>query len=338
MPSSPLLPAVQLSTLERDFINHFQGNFPLCQRPFQAIAKTLGSSENELIDIVNKLEQQKILTRFGPLYDAEKLGGGLTLAAISVPIERYDIVTEQVNSFPEVAHNYRREHELNMWFVLATDKPANIKSTILAIQQKTNLKVYNFPKLEEFYIGLWLHMYEDNTVMTVPVPEKPVSKKGHLIIDDIDRKLVSITQAGLAITPSPYQTVADHVGICEDEVLQRMQQLLNSNIIRRIGAVPNHYKLGLHANGMTVWDVDKKKLKAMGNLIGQLDFVSHCYQRPQHLPLWSYNLFAMVHGHDKNEVEDKVQQIKALLAENCNKHETLFSTAILKKTGMRLAA
>jgi DNA-binding Lrp family transcriptional regulator len=89
---------------------------------------------------------------------------------------------------------------------------------------------------------------------------------------------------------------------------------------------------------MTVWDVDKKKLKSMGNLIGQLDFVSHCYQRPQHLPLWSYNLFAMVHGHDRNEVEDKVQQIKALLGEHCNKHETLFSTAILKKTGMRLAA
>ncbi|NOQ89689.1 MAG: AsnC family transcriptional regulator, partial [Gammaproteobacteria bacterium] len=296
MPSSPLLPAVQLTTLERDFINHYQGNFPLCPRPFQAAAEQLGSNEDELIATVAELKQQKILTRFGPLYDAEKLGGGLTLAAISVPIERYDIVTEQVNSFPEVAHNYQREHELNMWFVLATDKPEKIESTLLAIQQKTGLKVYNFPKLQEFYIGLWLHMYEDDTVTTVPVPDKPVSKKSDLTLDDIDRKLVSITQSGLAITASPYQTVADEIGISEDEVLQRMQQLLDSNIIRRIGAVPNHYKLGLHANGMTVWDVDKKKLKAMGNLIGQLDFVSHCYQRPQHLPLWSYNLFAMVHG------------------------------------------
>ena len=338
MTSTPPAPAVQLSALERDFINHYQGNFPLCTRPFQAIAEQLSTNEDELIDIVKNLQQQKILTRFGPLYDAEKLGGGLTLAAISVPIERYDIVTEQVNSFAEVAHNYRREHELNMWFVLATDKPEKIESTLLAIQQETNLKVYNFPKLQEFYIGLWLHLSDDDTVMTVPVPDKPVSKKSHLQLDDIDRKLVSITQSGLAVTASPYQTVADDIGISEDEVLQRMQQLLDSNIIRRIGAVPNHYKLGLHANGMTVWDVDKKQLESMGNLIGRLNFVSHCYQRPQHLPLWSYNLFAMVHGHDRNEVEDKVQQIKALLAENCNTHETLFSTAILKKTGMRLAA
>ena len=114
--------------------------------------------------------------------------------------------------------------------------------------------------------------------------------------------------------------------------------MLSCGIIRRIGAVPNHYKLGLTANGMTVWDVDENKIIELGNKIGQLNFVSHCYQRPRHLPLWRYNLFAMVHGANKDEVHKKVKQIENLLGENCMAHETLFSSAILKKTGLRLAA
>jgi len=114
--------------------------------------------------------------------------------------------------------------------------------------------------------------------------------------------------------------------------------MLSCGIIRRIGAVPNHYRLGLTANGMTVWDVDDNKVIEMGNKIGQLGFVSHCYQRPRHLPLWRYNLFAMVHGANKDEVHEKVKQIENLLGENCKAHETLFSSAILKKTGLRLAA
>jgi len=114
--------------------------------------------------------------------------------------------------------------------------------------------------------------------------------------------------------------------------------MLSYGIIRRIGAVPNHYRLGLKANGMTVWDVPDDQAEELGRQIGQLDFVSHSYLRPRHLPVWRYNLFAMVHGHSRNEVNEKAEQIASMLGDSCNAHETLFSTAILKKTGMRLAA
>ncbi|RKZ56823.1 MAG: Lrp/AsnC family transcriptional regulator [Gammaproteobacteria bacterium] len=154
----------------------------------------------------------------------------------------------------------------------------------------------------------------------------------------MDRKLISVTQSGLPIEHSPYQTIAKDIGITQEDVLQRLKRLLSNGIIRRIGAVPNHYKLGLTANGMTVWDVDDNKVNELGNIIGQLDFVSHCYQRPRHLPMWRYNFFAMVHGTDKDEVYEKVEQIEHLLGEDCKTHETLFSSAILKKTGLRLAA
>jgi len=329
-----------LTKLERDFINNFQGNFPLQEHPFETIATQLGCSENQLIDTVKDLKARKLLSRFGPLYDAARLGGGLTLAAMTVPEDRYKSVTEQVNAYGQVAHNYRREHELNMWFVLATETPAEITRVIDSIEKNTGLAVYNFPKLQEFYIGLWLHLSADGRHTTVPVPgraDRSIENQSYHI-DDTDRKLISATQSGLAIERSPYLSIAEETGISQQEVLRHLQQLLSNGIIRRIGAVPNHYKLGLTANGMTVWDVEDKHVSRLGNIIGQLDFVSHCYQRPRHSPMWRYNMFAMVHGADKDEVNKKVEQIKNLLGNECRAHETLFSSAILKKTGLRLAA
>ncbi len=330
---------MNLTALERDFINEFQGGFPVNERPFQLVAKTLKSTEDEIIKTVNQLRQQRYLSRFGPLYDAAQLGGGLTLAALSVPEDRYEIITEMVNAYPEVAHNYRREHKLNMWFVLATEKPQEVNSIIQSIEYVTRLKVYNFPKQHEFYIGLWLRLSADGRNTTVPVPHQASSEKSaDAEIDTIDRKIISVTQTGLPVIPAPYEKIASNIGTTQNVVLARMQRLLDTGIIRRIGAVPNHYKLGLLANGMTVWDVDDTHLTALGELVGQLDFVSHCYQRPRHLPVWRYNFFAMVHGHDRDEVARKVEKIDVLLGNSCHAHETLFSSAILKKTGLRLAA
>ncbi len=334
---------MSLTELERDFINNFQGNFPLEERPFKSIAKQLNCSEDRLIETVNNLKSQNLLTRFGPLYDAARLGGGLTLAAISVPEDRYEIVTEMVNTYPEVAHNYRRDHELNMWFVLATETPVEIAQVLASIEKTTGLTVYNFPKQQEFYIGLWLHLSADGKHTTVPVKNQTDIQVDNTMadecnLDDTDRKVISVTQTGIAIERSPYQKIANNIGLTQQDVIQRLNHMLSCGVIRRIGAVPNHYRLGLTANGMTVWDVDDSQLVKLGNIIGQLDFVSHCYQRPRHMPLWRYNLFAMVHGHSKDEVNEKVKQIETLLGENCKAHETLFSSAILKKTGLRLAA
>ena len=112
--------------------------------------------------------------------------------------------------------------------------------------------------------------------------------------------------------------------------------MLNHGLIRRIGAVPNHYKLGYRANGMSVWDVNDAQLIELGQQVGQLAFVTHCYQRPRHLPNWPYNLFAMVHAHTKDEAMDYVAQIQTLLGKACRGHDVLFSSRILKKTGLRL--
>ncbi len=326
------------SPLAREFINQFQGGFPLAERPFSLVAAMLGSTEATLIQTIGELLQQGCLSRFGPMYDASRLGGGLTLAAMQVPDERFDTVAGQVNALPGVAHNYRREHRLNMWFVVASQTPDGVAETLAEIESVTGLPVYDFPKQREFYLGLWLYLDAAGGIDTVPVPIATAEPSAPGPLDAVDRQIITATQEGLPLLSEPYRWVADEVGLNVPELLARLDDMLATGVIRRIGAVPNHYRLGLRGNGMTVWDVPDERLDELGRRLGELDAVSHCYQRPRHGELWPYNLFAMVHGHDRAEVLAKTERLAEVMGGHCRAHEVLFSSAILKKTGLRLVA
>ncbi len=156
-------------------------------------------------------------------------------------------------------------------------------------------------------------------------------------LDPVDRRIVAATQAGLPLVARPYHAIAEELGLSPADVMHRMQRLLDAGAIRRIGAVPNHYALGWTANGMSVWDVPDEHVAEAGQMVGALEFVSHCYRRPRHLPDWPYNLFAMVHGRDREEVADKLTRIAAVLGNWDCGHDVLFSSKILKKTGLRIA-
>jgi siroheme decarboxylase len=158
------------------------------------------------------------------------------------------------------------------------------------------------------------------------------------MLDVIDRQLIAATQGGLPLMREPYRALAEQLGLDEADVLARLQRLLDTGAIRRIGAIPNHYALGLTANGMSVWDIADNAVAEVGAKVGALDFVTHCYERPRHLPLWPYNLFAMVHGRTRDEVRAKVAEIAELVGPAARGHDVLFSTRILKKTGLRIAA
>ncbi len=155
-------------------------------------------------------------------------------------------------------------------------------------------------------------------------------------LDEADRRLVQGTQAGLPLVTRPYHQLGEQLGLPAEEVMLRLQRMLESGAIRRIGAVPNHYAIGYTANGMSVWDVPDERVDELGARIGALDFVTHCYHRPRRLPEWPYNLFAMAHGSSRAEVLGKVEQIAALLGDDCRAYDVLFSTQILKKTGLRI--
>ena len=158
------------------------------------------------------------------------------------------------------------------------------------------------------------------------------------MIDATDRALILATQGGLPLVPRPYDAIAEQVGIPAEEAMQRLRAMLAAGIIRRIGAVPTHYAIGWTANGMTVWDVDDARVDELGAQVGGLDFVTHCYRRPRARPAWPYNLFAMVHGASREECAAKAAEIRALLGDACRASDILYSTRILKKTGLRIGA
>ena len=135
-----------------------------------------------------------------------------------------------------------------------------------------------------------------------------------IALDADDRRLIVATQGGLRLVPRPYHALAEQLGLAAEEVMARLRRLLESGVIRRIGAVPNHYALGYTANGMSVWDVPDARIDALGEAVGRLPFVTHCYHRPRALPLWPYNLFAMVHGKSRDEVEAQWQWIDGVRA------------------------
>lgn len=149
------------------------------------------------------------------------------------------------------------------------------------------------------------------------------------------RRLMELTQAGLPLVDNPWGWLGEHLGLSENAVLDLLRQLQAEGAIRRIAAVPNHYRLGYRHNGMTVWDVDDAQLPRLGPLLGAQPFVSHCYRRPRR-DGWRYNLFAMVHGRSRAEVEEKVREIARLLGPDDRGHAVLYSTRILKKTGLRI--
>lgn len=156
------------------------------------------------------------------------------------------------------------------------------------------------------------------------------------MLDPIDRAIIAATQGGLPFVERPYHALAAELDLAPEEVMARLRRMLEAGVIRRIGAVPNHYAIGWRANGMSVWDVEDARIGELGRQVGALDCVSHCYRRPRRPPLWPFNLFAMVHGRTRAEVEAHVAAIAGLLGSAVAGHTVLYSSQILKKTGLRL--
>ncbi len=325
-----------MNELRRRLIDEWQGGFPLCEQPFAVVAERLDTSEDAVLQALRELLADGTLTRFGPLYQIERLGGVFSLAALQAPEVEFERITCIVNEFPAVAHNYRRDHVFNMWFVLATETPAGMNDAVARIATATGLPVFNFPKEREYFIEARFAVGAGRVRPSrLPAECKTASPLTPEQLAEL-RPLIVATQAGLPLTPQPYHAIAAQLNSDEVTVIAGLQALLDVGAIRRIGVVPNHYRIGYAANGMTVWDVADELVDTLGERVGTLEFVTHCYRRPRHLPNWPYNLFAMAHGTRREEVAAKADRIAEILGDACRARDILYSTRILKKTGLRL--
>ncbi|MFC7323063.1 Lrp/AsnC family transcriptional regulator [Halorubrum rutilum] len=346
-----------LTALDRGIINAFQGGFPVTERPFKPAAAALRErgvdvTGPELCERVRELDAEGILSRFGALVNAEEIGGAASLVAMHAPGDRYDEIAETVNEFTAVAHNYEREHpHLNMWFVVSVadhpdpdkDGSDRVEEVLADIEAATGQETYNLPKLREFHVGATFLV--DGPVSDGDVdlsdlgPAVEPSDRGTLTPDE--RDLVVEIQGGLPITETPYADVAAAIDADVDWVLETVKRFEREGKVRRVGVIPNHYALGYTENGMTVWDVPEDALDEVGPAVAALDFVTHCYERPRHAGVWEYNFFAMTHGRTEAESERRIAEVKELMDEHwdvgADDWDTLFSTRILKKTGIRIA-
>ena len=346
-----------LTALDRGIINAFQGGFPVIERPFEPAAAALREhgievTGPELCERVRELDGEGILSRFGALVNAEEIGGAASLVAMHAPEDRFDEIVDTVNEFTEVAHNYEREHpHLNVWFVVSVadhpdpekDGSDRVEEVLGEIEAATGQETYNLPKVREFHVGA-------KFLVDGPVPDgevdlsdlgPAVSAGDRSTLTPDERDLVVEIQGGLPITETPYGDVAAAIDADTDWVIETVKRFNAEGKVRRVGVIPNHYALGYTENGMTVWDVPEEALDEVGPAVAGLDFVTHCYERPRHAGVWEYNFFAMTHGRTEVESERRIAEVKALMDEywavDESDWDTLFSTRILKKTGIRIA-
>jgi DNA-binding Lrp family transcriptional regulator len=339
---------VALDEYDRAIVNGFQGGFPVVERPFEPAARALSergidSTAEELLDRIRRLDDNGVLSRFGALIDAEAIGGTATLVAMHAPEERFEEIAEQVNAHREVAHNYEREHpHLNMWFVVSVADDEDVERVLAAIEEETGQETYNLPKQREFRVEAKFQL--DGPIadgdLDLSQLGPTVERDGRASLTPAERDLVIELQGGLALTTTPYGDVAAAIGADVEWVIETINRFLAAGKIRRVGVVPNHYSLGYTENGMTVWDVPDDLVSTVGPAIAELEFVTHCYERPRHEGVWPYNFFAMTHGRSAEESERRIKQVRERMGEffdvGDEDWDTLFSTRILKKTGIRM--
>jgi siroheme decarboxylase len=318
--------------LEFRLLNEFQRDFPLCPAPFAELAARLGVGEKVVLSGLEKLRREGKISRVGAVFAPKRIGAS-TLAAMAVPSEQLAAVAAAVNRFPEVNHNYEREHHYNLWFVVTAASEGRLQATLGAIEKAAGYPLLPLPLLEEFHIdlGFPLHGEARKTCMAAR-PLQPASPIG-----EAERRLVSVLQEGLPLFMRPFALIAERIGISENEVMGRIGHWLDDGAIKRFGVVVRHRELGYKANAMLVHDIPDARVGELGRALAEEPAVTLCYRRPRVLPDWPYNLFCMIHGRERSEVEAIIGELRQRHGLADCAHDVLFSLTRFKQNGARYA-
>jgi len=242
-------------------------------------------------------------------------------------------VAAAVNRFPEVNHNYEREHRYNLWFVVTAASEGRLQATLGAIEKAAGHRLLALPLLEEFHIDLGFPLHgEPSRTRATAHKVQPVSPIG-----EAERRLVSVLQEGLPLFMRPFALIAERIGAPENEVLARIGKWLEDGAIKRFGIVVRHRELGYTANAMLVHDIPDERVGDLGRVLAEEPAVTLCYRRPRMLPDWPYNLFCMIHGRERAEVEGIIADLRERNGIADRAHDVLFSLTRFKQNGARYA-
>ncbi|RQH03503.1 siroheme decarboxylase subunit beta [Natrarchaeobius oligotrophus] len=328
-----------IDDVDAAIIDGYQSGLAIERRPFERLGRELGIDESEALERVERLVDLGIVRRFGAVLNPPVIGSS-TLAAVRAPEERFDEIAAVVNEYRQVNHNYARDHEWNMWFVV-TAGSREVRDDILAeIERRTGCDVLALPMRTDYYIDLEFPVVNADRFARESLADRTDSSATRISEDatgdlsDFDANLLLSIQDGFPLSATPYREIADDLETDVESVLETLDRLRENGCIKRIGCVVNHVVTGFDSNCMVVWDVPDDELDARGERVGALPYVTLCYHRPRRPGQgWPYNLFTMIHGRDADAVDGKIDE---LATEHLPvDHARLYSTETLKQTGAR---
>ncbi|MGB4946645.1 MAG: Lrp/AsnC family transcriptional regulator, partial [Candidatus Competibacter denitrificans] len=259
--------------------------------------------------------------------------GVSTLAALAVPPTRLEAVARRVNDYPEVNHNYQREHDFNLWFVLTAASSARLQEILSDIEEQTGLPLLDLPLLDAFHVDLAFDLRHGGGHKRSISPTAATDRLPTLELSALDRSLLTALQPGLPLVSRPYQALADAAGLSERRVIDKLRGWLEHGLVKRLGVIVRHRELGYRANAMVVWDIPDTGVSAVGRLLAAESGVNLCYRRPRRLPDWPYNLFCMMHGRERDEVLARIDTLCAEHRLQNYPHAALFSSRCFRQRG-----
>ncbi len=313
--------------MQDELLYQMQHAFPLSQKPFQELAQTLDSSEEEVIEAVKTLKAQGIIRQTSAIFDTKRLGYKSSLVAFKVPEEKIDTAAAIINAHPGVSHNYLRNHDYNIWFTMAVapDSKLGLEKTIAILKEKTEAEdAIILPTLKMFKIKVQM----DTTGKRAK--KEKVHKAAHKEIELTPEhiEVIKALQKDIDIVEEPFKGMTEALGMSHERLFQIAGELKESGVMRRFATILNHRKAGFGANAMSVWSVPEEEGEEVGKQLAEFSAVSHCYLRPRY-PNWPYNLFAMVHAKTQEECDTLIEEMAK--ETGLKEYGKLYSTREFKK-------
>lgn len=321
-----------LDATDRALLERMQASFPLVSRPFKALGQALDLDESEVLARVRRLKNEDVIRQIGAIFDTRRLGYHSTLVAFHVPDEAMETVAAVISAHPGVSHNYARPHHYGLWFTLAVPADGDLAAEIGRLARQTGVDDWlDLPATRVLKIRTHFKLEEGESPASAGSrAERPRSV---CAFAPTDIPLVRALQQDLNVVPRPFAQPAGHLGVSEEDLMDKAQELAQSGIMRRYCAVLRHRRVGYTANGMACWVVPEDQIERVGQYAAAFSQISHCYQRPAYPPRWPYTLFTMIHAQTQDEVE-------AIAAEIARKtgieaYQVLYSSREFKKERIR---
>jgi DNA-binding Lrp family transcriptional regulator len=303
--------AVALDDLDKRLLNLMQGQFPIAERPYAHVAQSAGIAEQEALDRVQRLLDERIIRQVTPIFDTRALGYSSMLVAAKVDPENPWRAANVINEHPGVSHNYLRNHEFNIWFTIATapDSALGLDATFEVLGREAGAEsIRQLPTLKLFKIRMDLEMEGDTGALASAVEVAPPAETEPQPYDEHDVAVIKALQGDMPVIPEPYAPAAAKLGLPQGELLKHLEQMQQRKLLRRVAAILYHRRAGFSANGMGVWKVPDERITELGPRMAAFRGISHCYQRPTYAD-WPYSIFTMAHGRSKHECDAILESI-----------------------------